>query len=232
MSADSISTQQINNFLTFKNPNNFDDYFATVLPSQSNYIKYNIYIIIDGLNLIYVTNEPHKKSNHKPRAMPISTNVIEKNKNSEFLAHKTIDNGGKKINGFIGRKRECKKNKTDNSSVNSTNYNENNNNNNDSEFSEKFVMNSNKIEICFNCKWKFPDRMSIARRNIHINNCFEGKGKLDEMKYFEEQKIKNYRNLSYKKLHNLATCPICGKHIQTSNCKTKYNHLSYCIKHL
>ena len=195
----------------------------------------NFYLIIDGINLIYVTNKPHKKINHNSHIIHHSSPLNEKNKNLEFLAHKTIDNGGKKINDFIGRKRGLKKNKIDNVSINSTNTNENNensNNNNESEYSEKSIKNSNKIEICFNCQWKFPDRMSIARRNIHINNCFEGNGKLDKMKYFEEQKIKNYKSLSYKKLRNLVTCPICGKHIQTNNCKTKYNHLSYCIKHL
>ena len=38
--------------------------------------------------------------------------------------------------------------------------------------------------------------------------------------------------LSTKKLINLVNCPICGKNIGTNNNKTKYNHLSYCIRHL
>ena len=36
---------------------------------------------------------------------------------------------------------------------------------------------SNKIIYCFNCSWKFPERMSLIRRNIHINKCYEGNGK-------------------------------------------------------
>ena len=33
---DIIIFDQIKNFTTFKNPNNFDDYFALVLPTLSN----------------------------------------------------------------------------------------------------------------------------------------------------------------------------------------------------
>ena len=74
--------------------------------------------------------------------------------------------------------------------------------------------------------------MSIARRNIHVNDCLEGKGKLDIMKYSEEVKIKNITHLSSKKLLKLEICPICGKDILTNNWKGKYNHLSYCAKRL
>ena len=48
--------------------------------------------------------------------------------------------------------------------------------------------------------------MSIARRNIHVNYCLEGKGKLDIMKYSEEVKIKNITHLSSKKLLKLEIC--------------------------
>ena len=33
---DPICFQQLKSFTTFKNPNNFDDYFALVLPTLSN----------------------------------------------------------------------------------------------------------------------------------------------------------------------------------------------------
>lgn len=89
-----------------------------------------------------------------------------------------------------------------------------------------------KILFCFNCAWKFPDRMSLVRKNIHINKCFEGNGKLDIMQFHEEQKIKVYRNLPVKKLLELIFCPICGKNIETNNYKAKHSHLLYCLKNL
>lgn len=167
-------------------------------------------------------NQTHPKKSHST-----ATPARLQNKNSVFLAHKTIARGGRKKNNFIGKKRK------EEISTNSTEDIENKTEE-DIESIKKNEKNSNenKIKVCFNCDWKFPDRMSIARRNIHINNCFEGKGKLDIMKYYEEQKIKNYSHLSDKKLLHLVNCPICGKNIQTNNNKTKYNHLSYCIRHL
>ena len=76
---------------------------------------------------------------------------------------------------------------------------------------------SKKILYCFNCKWKFPERMSIIRRNFHINKCYEEKGKL-------------YRNYPNKKIIDLLICPICGKDIRAENSKTKQNHLHFCSK--
>ena len=87
-----------------------------------------------------------------------------------------------------------------------------------------------KILYCFNCAWKFPERMSIVRRNLHINKCYEGSGRLDIMKYNEEQKLKLYRNYPDKKVVDLMICPICGKDIGGGNKKTKQNHLHCCSK--
>jgi len=89
---------------------------------------------------------------------------------------------------------------------------------------------SNKILYCFNCSWKFPERMSLVRKNIHINSCYEGKGKLDIMKYTEEQRLKIYKSYSNKKIVNMKICPICGKEMSTSNLKSKQCHLNTCIK--
>ena len=89
---------------------------------------------------------------------------------------------------------------------------------------------SKKILYCFNCAWKFPERMSIVRRNFRINKCYEGNGKLDIMKYNEEQKLKLYRNYPNKKIIDLLICPICGKDIRAENSKTKQNHLHFCSK--
>ncbi len=72
--------------------------------------------------------------------------------------------------------------------------------------------------------------MSLIRRNNHINLCYEGKGKLDIMKYTEEQKLKLYKNYSNKKIVNLKLCPICGKEMSSSNFKSKQCHLNSCIK--
>ena len=89
---------------------------------------------------------------------------------------------------------------------------------------------SNKILYCFNCSWKFPERMSLVRKNIHINSCYEGKGKLDIMKYTEEQRLKIYKSYSNKKIVNMKICPICGKEMSSSNLKSKQCHLNTCIK--
>ena len=51
----------------------------------------------------------------------------------------------------------------------------------------------------------------VKIRNNHINKCYEGNGKLDIMKYNEEQRLKIYRNYPNKKIIELKLCPICGK---------------------
>ena len=112
---------------------------------------------------------------------------------------------------FIGKKRELNETKSEKD-----------------ESSNKNI--SNKVLYCFSCSWKFPDRMSLARKNIHINSCFEGKGKLDIMKYTEEQKLKLYKNYSNKKIIKLKVCPICGKEMGSYNSKSKQYHFNGCIK--
>ena len=72
--------------------------------------------------------------------------------------------------------------------------------------------------------------MSIIRRSSHINKCYEDKGRLDIMKYNEEQKLKLYRNYPNKKIIDLMICPICGKDFGTGNSKAKQNHLHCCSK--
>ena len=115
-------------------------------------------------------------------------------------------------NEYMGRKRELSnKNDEDNEKRNNKSM-------------------TNKILYCFNCNWKFPERMSLIRRNNHINKCYEGKGKLDIMQYNEEQKLKIYRNYPNKKISDLKYCPICGKDISSSNLKSKQNHLNACIR--
>lgn len=89
-----------------------------------------------------------------------------------------------------------------------------------------------KITFCLKCKWKFPDRMSVMRKNQHINKCFEGNGELDIMEFQEEKKLKSYAHLPTKKLLKLLICPICGKNFEESNCKAKQNHLQYCVKNI
>ena len=124
-------------------------------------------------------------------------------------------NGNTNLNNkdkeYIGRKRDLNDDKEKHEMINDKN-------------------DSKKILFCFNCSWKFPERMSLIRRNIHINKCFEGKGKLDIMKYTEEQRLKLYKNYPNKKIINLKVCPICGKEMSASNLKSKQCHLSSCIK--
>jgi hypothetical protein len=112
---------------------------------------------------------------------------------------------------FIGKKREVKEKCNEEKRVNKDSENK-------------------KILYCFNCSWKFPERMSIIRRNFHINKCYEGNGRLDILKYNEEQKLKLYRNYPDKKIVDLIICPICGKDIGAENNKSKQNHLHCCSK--
>ena len=137
------------------------------------------------------------------------------------MAHKTIDKhisqnhyeliNSESLSEFIGKKREIKDKSLKENKINKDDK-------------------SGKILYCFNCGWKFPERMSLIRKNIHINKCYEGKGKLDRMKYNEEQKLKSFRNYSNKKVINLQICPICGKNIEGENNIAKQKHLNSCSK--
>ena len=163
-----------------------------------------------------MTNKP---KNNMPRNISTKNEIKKKNK---YSAKKTVEENDeivyekipskKSINKeYIGRKREinetkCEKDESSNKNI------------------------TNKVLYCFNCSWKFPDRMSLIRRNNHINSCFEGRGKLDIMKYTEEQRLKLYKNYSNKKIINLKVCPICGKEMGSSNLKSKQCHLNGCIK--
>ena len=155
----------------------------------------------------------------------MKTFLPERTKKFEYLAHKTVEDkkcsknfshlncpiSQKQIlsSKFIGKKRE----------INNKFFEEKKNNK---------EVESKKILYCFNCAWKFPERMSIIRRNTHINKCYEGYGKLDIMQYNEEQKLKLYRNYPNKKINDLVICPICGKDIGAENNKSKQNHLHFC----
>ena len=127
-----------------------------------------------------MTNKPKSNIQHNTC---YKTEIKKKNK---YCAKKTVENFDDKYfekistkksmnKEYIGKKRELNETKSEKD-----------------ESSNKNI--SNKVLYCFNCSWKFPDRMSLARRNIHINSCFEGKGKLDIMKYTEEQRLKLYKN--------------------------------------
>ena len=94
----------------------------------------------------------------------------------------------------------------------------------------KTIKENSLILFCLNCMWKFPDKMSTLRRNEHINKCFEGNGKLDIMKYNEEQKLKSLRNYSYQKIVKLMKCPICGKSMEGEKAKVKKTHLIDCSR--
>ena len=153
------------------------------------------------------------------------TILPEPTKKFEYLAHKTVEDKKSSKNfdqlnvpvpqshilssKYIGKKREIK-----------NKFNEEKKNNKEIE--------SKKILYCFNCAWKFPERMSIIRRSTHINRCYEGYGKLDIMQYNEEQKLKLYRNYPNKKISDLVICPICGKDMGGENNKSKQNHLHFC----
>jgi len=164
-----------------------------------------------NLNINNKSNKTEQKKKNNFSAKKSIINIEEKE--IEKIPVKKNLNGITNINHkeYIGRKRDLNGNKNKDEKVNDKN-------------------NSNKILFCFNCSWKFPERMSLIRRNIHINKCFEGKGKLDIMKYTEEQRLKLYKNYPNKKIDNLKVCPICGKEMSASNLKSKQCHLSSCIK--
>ena len=162
-------------------------------------------------------------------------NKIEVNKKTKYLAYKSIpedDIEEPNDDNFIpGKKHNINNNEEDiNIDINESEYigrkRELTNKNDEQKIINKNI--SNKILYCFNCSWKFPDRMSLIRRNNHINKCYEGNGKLDIMKYNEEQRLKIYRNYPNKKITELKWCPICGKDISNSNFKSKQNHLHTC----
>jgi len=94
----------------------------------------------------------------------------------------------------------------------------------------KTIKENSLILYCLNCAWKFPDKMPALRRNHHVYKCFEGNGKLDIMKYNEEQKLKSLRKYSYKKIVKLVKCPICGKNLEGEKPKTKKTHLYDCSR--
>lgn len=110
---------------------------------------------------------------------------------------------------YIGKKREIKDKQNEEKEINKDN---------------------DKVLYCFNCGWKFPERMSSTRKNLHINRCYEGKGKLDRLKYNEEKKLKSFRKYSNKKVEDLTKCPICGKDIDGEKNITKQKHLNFCSK--
>ena len=214
--------EEIQNFTTYKNKNNFDDYFSLVLPTLSNL---NILILlfdynIDNVNLIYVSNSPKKKKFYLKRKIReidkigyLAHKTEKKNKQKDNNIHKIITIQPSVNNKeFLGKKRETKEISVGVKTV-----------------SDKLI-NNNKILYCLNCAWKFPDRMSYARKNIHINKCFEGKGRIDIMEYNEEQKLKIYRKYPYKKLFELKICPICGKDMTTYIPNEKQIHLNECSR--
>ena len=94
----------------------------------------------------------------------------------------------------------------------------------------KTIKENSLIMYCLNCSWKFPDKMSTIRRNEHVYKCFAGNGKLDILKYNEEQKLKSLRKYSYKKIGKLTKCPICGQNLEAEKPKVKKIHLQDCAR--
>jgi len=140
---------------------------------------------------------------HKTVGKPLKESNFEIPNSSNYTSDSTAE--------FIGKKRENKDKSIEGKETNKDPKND-------------------KITRCFNCGWKFPDRMSLIRKNLHINKCYEGNGYLDRLKYNEEQKLKSYRNYSNKKVVKLTICPICGKDIGGEKNISKQKHLNLCSK--
>ena len=101
-------------------------------------------------------------------------NKIEVNKKTKYLAYKSIpedDIEESNDDNFIpGKKHNINNNEEDiNIDINESEYigrkRELTNKNDEQKIINKNI--SNKILYCFNCSWKFPDRMSLIRRNNH-----------------------------------------------------------------
>ena len=79
---------------------------------------------------------------HKTVGKPLKESNFEIPNSSNYTSDSTAE--------FIGKKRENKDKSIEGKETNKDPKND-------------------KITRCFNCGWKFPDRMSLIRKNLHIN---------------------------------------------------------------
>ena len=230
MESRDLILEEARKFLTFSNPNNFDDYFAKVLPDSSKF-NYN-YVCKEPIEL----NISDKKKNYYKKRNNSNGN---KNNNNEYVNAMDVDDIEEKrndeeienLNNYLTKKRDRdlfnsnnNNNNINNLNTINKNYNSCLNNNKKNSHNEEEEIKSDFLK-CFNCHWKFPLEMTLKRRQIHINKCFDGQGEID--KY-------NYNKFIYNKLNeentsNMEKCPLCNRYFHTKNPKIKVTHMSECL---
>ena len=231
MESRDLILEEARKFLTFTNPNNFDDYFAKVLPDSSKF------------NYIYVCKEPielnindKKKNNYKKRNN--STGNKNNNNNNEYVNAMDFDAEEEKkndeeidnLNKYLSKKRDREifnsnnKNNNNLNTINKINNSSLNNNKKKNSNEEEEEIKTEVLE-CFNCHWKFPLDMTLKRRQLHINKCYDGQGEIDK---------NNYNRHSCNKLNeentiNMDKCPLCNRYFHTKNPKIKVTHITECL---
>ncbi len=229
MESRDLILEEARKFLTFTNPNNFDDYFAKVLPDSSKF------------NYIYVCKEPielnindKKKNNYKKR----NNSTGNKNNNNEYVNAMDFDDEEEKkndeeidnLNKYLSKKRDREifnsnnKNNNNLNTINKINNSSLNNNKKKNSNEEEEEIKTEVLE-CFNCHWKFPLDMTLKRRQLHINKCYDGQGEIDK---------NNYNRHSCNKLNeentiNMDKCPLCNRYFHTKNPKIKVTHITECL---
>ena len=230
MESRDLILEEARKFLTFTNPNNFDDYFAKVLPDSSKF------------NYIYVCKEPielnindKKKNNYKKR----NNSTGNKNNNNEYVNAMDFDDEEEKkndeeidnLNKYLSKKRDREifnsnnKNNNNLNTINKINNSSLNNNKKKNSNNEEEEEIKTEVLECFNCHWKFPLDMTLKRRQLHINKCYDGQGEIDK---------NNYNRHSCNKLNeentiNMDKCPLCNRYFHTKNPKIKVTHITECL---
>ena len=67
--------------------------------------------------------------------------------------------------------------------------------------------------------------MTLKRRQLHINKCFDGQGEVDKNNY--NRHICN--KLNEENTINMDKCPLCNRYFHTKNPKIKVTHITECL---
>ena len=230
MESKELILEEARKFLTFTNPNNFDDYFAKVLPDSSKF------------NYIYVCKEPIELNvNDKKKNYYKKRNYSANKNNNDYVNAMEIDDEEKKneeeidcLNKYLTKKRDrdlFNSNNKNNNNFNNLNAINKNNNSSPNNNKKKNSNNEDEEDVktdvleCFNCHWKFPLDMTLKRRQLHINKCFDGQGEVDKNNY--NRHICN--KLNEENTINMDKCPLCNRYFHTKNPKIKVTHITECL---
>ena len=67
--------------------------------------------------------------------------------------------------------------------------------------------------------------MTLKRRQLHINKCFDGQGEIDKNNYNRY----NCNKLNEENTINMDKCPLCNRYFHTKNPKIKVTHITECL---